>query len=67
MVILLRRTLSVFYEAGRILDGMVTAGSLDKAYAGVLATEAQSRARAPRKTGLWIGSSRIPPESVGRD
>jgi hypothetical protein len=46
MVILLRRTLSIFYQAGRILDRMVTAGSLDKAYAGVLATQAQSRARA---------------------
>jgi hypothetical protein len=46
MVILLRRTLRVAYETGRILDGLITATSLDNARAAVLEAQAQSRARA---------------------
>jgi hypothetical protein len=46
MVLLLRRTLRVAYEAGRILDGLITTSSLDIAHAAVLAARAQSRARA---------------------
>jgi hypothetical protein len=50
VIILLRRTLGFAYEAGRVLDGLVTAGTLDNAYAAVLERRAQSRAHAALKT-----------------
>jgi len=46
IIILLSRILSVAYEAGRVLDGWVTAGTLDNSRAAVLEAQAESRARA---------------------
>jgi hypothetical protein len=43
---MLRRTLRVCYDVGRIFDGLITAGSLDNAHAAVLEAQAQSRAHA---------------------
>jgi len=42
---MLRQTLRVCYEVGRVLDGLVTAGTLDNARAAVLEAQAESRAR----------------------